>query len=111
MEEKTRLIDATCPDCRGPLKEVRIDHIVEFECLVGHRFSVESVLALHTEAEERALWAAAVALEEATNLVKATASQFPPEIVERLEGIAARKTEQARTIRGITQQLEPFRTK
>jgi hypothetical protein len=33
------LIEGACPECRGPLTEVRDGDIVEFRCLVGHRYS------------------------------------------------------------------------
>ncbi len=111
MEQKVTWIPATCPDCRGPLKEIRYDGMVEFECLVGHRFSVESLLATHSEAEEKALWAAIVALEEAESMVHAASRLLPPDVVQRLEALAAHKREQAVMIRRITEDLEPFRTK
>ena len=69
-------IEATCPECRGPLTRARIDHFDEFECLVGHKYSAEMLLNAHSETQERALWAAVVALEEARQLVAATADDF-----------------------------------
>src|SRR5215831_7575773 len=39
--------DITCPECRGPLAE-RPDEInSEFECKVGHRYSLESAVGAH----------------------------------------------------------------
>jgi hypothetical protein len=35
MKER-RSINATCPECRGPLVEVKDGDLAEHECLVGH---------------------------------------------------------------------------
>jgi len=43
--EAGRRINATCPDCRGPLSEFSYDELYEFRCLVGHSYSPRAVLA------------------------------------------------------------------
>ena len=106
METK-RLIQATCPDCRGPLTEVVEEGVVEYRCLVEHRFSPISLLAAHSETQERALWAAALALEEAEVIAREVATHFPESSAELLEQ-GARKKEQAATIRAVLQELVPF---
>lgn len=58
------------PDCRGPLKQYRFGPIKEFRCLVGHAHSALSLADTHREAQEKALWAALVALEEGAVLSK-----------------------------------------
>jgi two-component system chemotaxis response regulator CheB len=110
MTEEKRLIEATCPECRGPLTEVRHDDIGEYRCLVGHRYSARGVLQAHSEAEEKALWAAVVALEETANLVRAVSDQFPPNIVEHLIAQSETRLQQASEIRKLLQGLEPFQT-
>ena len=63
--ETTKLIEASCPDCRGPLSMVQTNGSpIEYRCLVGHRYSRMSVLECHSEAQETALWAAVVALKK-----------------------------------------------
>src|SRR2546428_448406 len=106
METK-RLIQATCPDCRGPLTEVVEQGVVEYRCLVEHRFSPISLLAAHSETQERALWAAALALEEAEVIAREVATHFPESSAELLER-GDRKKQQAATIRAVLQQLVPF---
>lgn len=107
-------INATCPECRGPLSEMVQsdgDHRVrEFSCLVGHKFSPRTLLQAHSEVQERILWSAVVALEEATSLVNAVQSEFKPEVTERLRDQARKKMEQAQRVRGVLEQLEPFQT-
>ena len=107
MEAK-QTINVTCPDCRGPITEVRIDDMVEYRCLVGHAYSPRSMLQSHSETQERALWAAVVALEEAANLARIVAPQFNPAAAQKLEQQADCKMEQAGQIRAILEQLEPF---
>lgn len=108
MQEAEKLIDFSCPECRGPMAQVRRGRLVEYRCLIGHAFSAQSILESHHETEERALWAATVALEEAANLVRAASSEFPPEIAARQMVQAEKKKQQASRIRGILQELEPF---
>ncbi len=109
METK-QAIEATCPDCRGPLSELRTGEIREYRCLVGHTYSAGVLLQAHSEAQERALWSAVVALEESANLVRLVAPQLPPGVAERLESQAAEKVRQGETIRKIAEHLEPFQT-
>lgn len=57
-------VPVTCPECNGPLYEVRDGELAQFQCFVGHRFSPESLSEQHTEALERALWTAIRKLKE-----------------------------------------------
>src|ERR687890_1045734 len=72
-----RLINATCPECRGPLSEVTEDGVREYQCLVEHRYSAASLLAAHSDTQERTLWKAALVLEEAAVLAREAAAQLP----------------------------------
>ena len=106
--EHEDIIQATCPECRGPLRKVALDHIHEYECLVGHKYSARVLLEAHSETQERALWAAIVALDEGRNLVRAVREDLPSEVVRGLEAQAETKHEQAAVIRRLVEQLEPF---
>lgn len=112
--DSTRPVEATCPECRGPLSEVTEGDghpkLLEFKCLVGHTYSPRALLEAHSETQERTLWSAVVVLEESARMVQAIESEFKPEIVERLRQQVATKMEQASQIRRILEQLEPFRT-
>ena len=68
-------IPVTCPECNGPLYEVKDGELAQYQCFVGHRFSPESLSEQHTEALERALWTAIRKLKERVVLHK--------ELVER----------------------------
>jgi two-component system chemotaxis response regulator CheB len=84
-------INATCPECRGPLSEIRDGDIVEYECLIGHRYAPRALLHAHAQTQERALWAAVVALEEAENLVAAAGQSLPQSLRDSLESEAQGK--------------------
>jgi len=105
------LIDGTCPECRGPLTEISEGEIVEYQCLVGHRYAPDTLLHAHAETEERTLWSAVVALEEARNLAHSAASHLPEPIRRSVELEGERKGQQAKAIRAIIEQLTPFETK
>lgn len=109
MESKD-VINATCPECRGPLTLERHNGILEFQCLVGHRYSPRALLQAHSETQERTLWSAVVVLEETTNLVECVAGHLPAQELSRLRQQAEIKRQQANEIRNILEKLEPFHT-
>lgn len=53
-----------CPECNGPLWEMKNGKAALYRCMVGHSFGPENLLAAQTEEVERALWTALRALEE-----------------------------------------------
>jgi two-component system, chemotaxis family, protein-glutamate methylesterase/glutaminase len=57
-------IPVACPECNGPMYQVKNCELTLFECFVGHRFAPESLSDQHTEALERALWTAIRKLKE-----------------------------------------------
>jgi two-component system chemotaxis response regulator CheB len=65
----------TCPECKGPLWEVREADQLRYRCRVGHAFSRESLSHQHGAAVEAALWAALEALEEHAELMRNMATR------------------------------------
>ena len=63
-------IPVACPECNGPIYEIKDGELAQFECFVGHRFSPESLSEQHSEALERALWTAIRKLKERVVLHK-----------------------------------------
>ena len=105
--EPTIPINATCPECRGPLSVT--PGTVEFSCLVGHVYSPSALLQAHYETQERTLWASVVVLEETVQLVNAVAPHCSAAAADRLQEQAAMKVKQAKEIRGVLERLQPFR--
>jgi two-component system chemotaxis response regulator CheB len=108
VKETKHVIEATCPDCQGPLSEVRDSRFRQYRCLVGHTYSARSLLESNSEAQERSLWSAVVKLEESAGLVDLLAPQLPKEVAANLHRQANRKLTQAAAIRKILEQLEPY---
>lgn len=77
---------------------------------MGHTFSARSILLALSQAQEKVLWAAVVALEESINLVRLVMPQLPENLAKRLEVQAHEKLLQALEIRKVLERLEPFQT-
>jgi two-component system chemotaxis response regulator CheB len=96
-----------CPDCNGPLREIKIgnEKLVRFRCLVGHAFSMMTLLDGHAEAREAALWSAVVSLDHEAMLADRAAqhatSRLEAEAAQALTSEAANARGQARVIRGL----------
>jgi two-component system chemotaxis response regulator CheB len=65
----------TCPDCGGVLTEETEAGVVHFRCHVGHSYSPRSLLALHADGVERAMWTAARSLEDRAALLTSLADR------------------------------------
>lgn len=59
----------TCPDCNGPLAEVKDDKILRFKCTVGHSYTAINLLSKLSEEVESALFSALRLLEERANML------------------------------------------
>lgn len=84
----TAVGEVVCPHCQGVMTEV--EHLGEFQCHVGHRFSLESLVREQGESLERALWSAVRALEEAAAMSRRL-------VISAKGDMASRFAEQART--------------
>ena len=61
ISQTKQVLELSCPACGGPLSRIDTEGVIrEFECLVSHRYTALTLLKDHSEAQERALWAAVV---------------------------------------------------
>ena len=60
--------DLSCPECGGPLYLLQSERAETFDCLVGHRWSPESLFEEHSSSVERAMWLAIRSLDERARL-------------------------------------------
>jgi two-component system chemotaxis response regulator CheB len=60
--------DLTCPECGGPLYFSRGERAETYDCLVGHRWSPQTLFEEQSSSVERALWLAVRFLEERAGL-------------------------------------------
>lgn len=108
IEMAPKLTDLTCPDCRGTIWEVSRGKGREYRCRVGHTFSPRSMLSEHFAAQEKALYAAIVALEEGASLAQTLANQFDPEMRQRLQEEAHQRELQAEALRRVLKERLSF---
>jgi two-component system, chemotaxis family, protein-glutamate methylesterase/glutaminase len=73
----------TCPHCHGSLRETAVGDIVEFDCHVGHKFSLRSLYFEQADQVEFAMWAAIRALEESASLSQRLAATGSPSAHDR----------------------------
>jgi two-component system chemotaxis response regulator CheB len=73
----------TCPHCHGSLQETAFEGLTEFECHVGHKFSLQSLYSEQADAVEFAMWAAIRALEESADLARRMAQTTPESLSVR----------------------------
>ena len=66
----------TCPECQGPLWELRDGELIRFRCQVGHSFNSESMLNGQQDVVERALWMALGAIESRVSLWRRIAARM-----------------------------------
>ena len=102
------LTDLTCPDCRGTIWEVPKGHFKEYRCRVGHTYSPKSMLSEHFAAQEKAMYAAIVALEEGAALASRLAEQMEPELAECLRKESHERDAQAAQLKEILKQRVSF---
>jgi two-component system chemotaxis response regulator CheB len=92
----------TCPECHGPLWEVRDGGVTRYRCRVGHGFSQDALVVEQGGAVEAALWSALEALEERAEFLRRLAARHAerrPHLRERYEGAAADALDRAALVR------------
>jgi two-component system, chemotaxis family, protein-glutamate methylesterase/glutaminase len=91
----------SCPECRGPLWELRDGDALAYRCRVGHTFSEDSLVVEQGSAVEAAMWAALEALEERAEFLRGLAERYGgrPHLRARYDGAATDALERAELIR------------
>ncbi len=102
-------VPVVCPECQGPLWEFRDGKLMRYQCLVGHRYSLQSLLEAQRDELEAALWFALRALEERINLQrrleKEAAAAGRPRSRQMFRAHIAENLKQARVIREVLEKL------
>jgi two-component system chemotaxis response regulator CheB len=92
----------TCPECSGPLWELKDGAVVRYRCRVGHSYSEDSMVIEQGGAVEAALWSALEALEERAEFLRRVADRHGahrPRLRDRFTGAAHDALERADLIR------------
>src|SRR5262249_743634 len=74
VKELGALVPLICPDCGGPLWELRHKKLVRYRGRLGHAFTEESLLEGQSVVLEQTLWAAVHTMEERTRTLTSLAS-------------------------------------
>lgn len=100
-----------CPDCHGTLWQITDGHLVRFRCRVGHAYTADSMVTIHSESVENALYAALRALEESASLSRLLARNAAQQGLAghgaRLEAKAAETEQQASLVRSLLLREQP----
>jgi two-component system chemotaxis response regulator CheB len=95
----------TCPECQGPLWEVRDGQLLRFRCRSGHAYTTESILAGQAEAVEDALWTALNVLQESVQVAHRLAgdarARNNPLVAKRLDERARERLRQVEVLRKV----------
>jgi len=101
----------TCPECVGPLYHARERGADSYDCLVGHRWSPESLLEEQTSTVERAMWLAIRSLDERHRLTGRLADSARdrghPISAARFQSASEEAALAADVIRGATSKMTP----
>jgi two-component system chemotaxis response regulator CheB len=95
----------SCPECAGPLYELRDGQFLRFRCRVGHAYTADSVMEAKADVLENALYMALNTLEENAEIAESLAAQSRGHqllhAAERFEKRAKEAREQAAMIRRV----------
>jgi two-component system chemotaxis response regulator CheB len=101
----------TCPECGGPLYHARKHTADSYDCLVGHRWSPESLLEEQAGTVERAMWLAIRSLDERRRLTgrlaESARARGYPISAARFRATAAEAALAADVIRDATSKMNP----
>lgn len=65
----------TCPECKGPLREIDDGAQVRYRCMVGHAYTSEALMASQADAVDAALWMALETLEQRARVTEQMATR------------------------------------
>jgi two-component system chemotaxis response regulator CheB len=95
----------SCPECAGPLYELRDGQFLRFRCRVGHAYTADSVMDAKADVLENALYMALNTLEENAEIAERLAARSRGRqllhAAERFEKRAKEAREQAVVIRRV----------
>ena len=109
-QPEAEFVPLACPECNGPLYEVKEGEIAKFNCKVGHSFSPDALSTAHSEALERALWTAIRAMNERITMhrklcERPSRNKSEITILKRLEESVATAEQDVEMLREIAERL------
>ena len=103
----------TCPECSGPIREIKDSILVRFRCQVGHAYSAQAMFAGRLESLEADLWHLVSSSEEARRLALLLARQAHreklPDVARDFERAAQGCLAQSEAIQQLLQRMPSAR--
>lgn len=103
----------TCPECSGPIREIKDSTMVRFRCQVGHAYTAQAMFAGRLESLEADLWHLVSSSEEARRLALILARQARkerlPDVARDFERTAKGCLRQSQGIQRLLQQMPSAR--
>lgn len=84
QEQIERSVSQACPECGGVMKSFQIGRMIEYQCHVGHRLGLKSMIAEKSGVVEKSVWTALAQSEELVELLEEATPHVDPANAESL---------------------------
>lgn len=84
-ERIERSASQACPECGGVMKSFQMGQMIEYQCHVGHRLGLKSMIAEKSGVVEKSVWTALAQSEELVQLLEEAAPHVDPDTAESLQ--------------------------
>jgi two-component system, chemotaxis family, protein-glutamate methylesterase/glutaminase len=96
----------SCPECGGAMKMVRLGKLVEYNCHVGHRFGLKTMIAEKSSKVERTMWTALSQSEELSKLLENAKWDVDEETAALLAGEMEQRAREQETLRALMESMK-----
>jgi len=91
----------SCPHCKGPLYEIEDVKHKRYRCLVGHAFSLQSLLYSQTEQVETSLWEAVQVMQGTKVLLERMSPDFSAQERDQIKSEIANLDQKLEVVRSV----------
>lgn len=86
----------SCPECNGPLSEIKDGTLLRYRCITGHSYTASALLSQQDDVFEAALFAALRILEERANMLERMSTNNPKPLHTKTFADIKRRAEETR---------------
>lgn len=110
LSEAREIIDdrvsQACPECGGVMKMHRLGKLIEYECHVGHRFGLKTMIAEKSGKVERGIWTALAQSEELVCLLEQAKPTVDEQTTKALEEEILQRKQEQETLRRLIERTK-----